>query len=213
MVKLIKALEPDGVIEMNQNHKITGLFITFFKIGAFTFGGGYAMIPLIKRELTDQKKWISEEDIMDIIAIAESTPGPIAVNAATFVGTKVAGFRGALAATIGVVLPSYLIIVFVSAVLSLFEHSKILQYAFYGIRAGVIALVANAFLMMAKQCPKNRFSYFVAAFAFLMVMFTKINVAVVILACALLGIANLYWGFSKKKENSEPTTANKEDVK
>lgn len=86
--------------------KVFQLFITFIKIGAFTFGGGYAMVPLIQRETVEKKKWINDDDILEIVAIAESTPGPIAVNSATFVGYKTAGVLGAAAATIGVVLPS-----------------------------------------------------------------------------------------------------------
>ena len=86
------------------------LFLTFLKIGAFTFGGGYAMIPLISREAVENHKWIEDKDILDIVAIAESTPGPIAVNAATFVGYRVGGVLGAFCATLGVVLPSFVII-------------------------------------------------------------------------------------------------------
>ncbi len=98
-------------------YKIGLLFSTFFKIGAFTFGGGYAMIPLIQREIAEKRKWITEDDILDIIAIAESTPGPIAVNSATFVGYKVAGFWGAFVSTLGVVLPSFVIITVIAYVL------------------------------------------------------------------------------------------------
>lgn len=93
---------------------LSELFLTFAKIGAFTFGGGYAMIPLIQREVVDHKHWISNEDILDVVAIAESTPGPIAINSATFIGQKIAGTKGAVAATIGVVLPSFLIMIAIS---------------------------------------------------------------------------------------------------
>ena len=90
------------------------LFITFFKIGFFTFGGGYAMIPLIERETAEKKKWVTDNDILDIIAVAESTPGPIAINSATFVGYKTAGFWGSFFSTLGVVLPSFTIIYIIS---------------------------------------------------------------------------------------------------
>lgn len=92
---------------MNKN---LDLFLTFMKIGAFTFGGGYAMIPLIKREVCDNKQWLNEDDILEVVAIAESTPRPVAINAATFVGSRTAGMLGAVCATLGVVLPSFLII-------------------------------------------------------------------------------------------------------
>ena len=128
--------------------RLITLFTTFFKIGAFTFGGGYAMIPLIQRETVEKHKWITEDDILDIIAIAESTPGPIAINSATFVGYKTAGFLGAVMATLGVVLPSFCIILVISYVLREFREIKAVQYAFEGIRAGVLALLIKALVSM-----------------------------------------------------------------
>ena len=160
------------------------LFFTFFKIGAFTFGGGYAMIPLIQRETVEKRKWISDADILDIIAIAESTPGPIAVNAATFVGYRVLGAAGAFCATFGVVLPSFLIILAVSRVLDAFESSRTVRYAFAGIRAGVLALIVRAFLPMYRQCPRHVTTYAVAAAAFLTVAFFHISVPLVLAGCA-----------------------------
>ena len=103
------------------------LFITFFKIGAFTFGGGYAMIPLIQRETVENKKWITDDDILEVVAIAESTPGPIAINSSTFVGYRVAGFWGAFFGTLGMVVPSFTIILIVSYVLRAFQDNQIFQ--------------------------------------------------------------------------------------
>ena len=100
------------------------LFWTFLKIGAFTFGGGYAMIPLIEREVAEKKHWITSEEILEVTAIAESTPGPIAINAATFIGYRIAGFAGAFLATFGVVLPSFLIIFGISFILRQFEQLR-----------------------------------------------------------------------------------------
>ncbi len=168
------------------------LFSTFFKIGAFTFGGGYAMIPLIQRETVETRKWITDEDILDIIAIAESTPGPIAINSATFVGCKVAGVAGALCATLGVILPSFVIILIVAALLDAFQSLKAVQYAFFGIRAGVLALVLKAFWNMFKKCPKNVFSYCVAAGAFVLAAILKLNVLLVILCCAAAGLIHAF---------------------
>ena len=122
---------------MNERlRKALRLFAVFLKIGAFTFGGGYAMIPLIQKEITEKRGWMTDDDVLEIVAIAESTPGPIAVNAATFVGFRVCGFRGALLATLGVVLPSFLIIFGISFVLRAFQSVRLVQYAFNGIRAG-----------------------------------------------------------------------------
>ena len=165
------------------------LFLTFAKIGAFTFGGGYAMIPLIQKEMVEKNQWITDEDMLDIIAISESTPGPIAINAATFVGHKVCGFWGAFSATLGITLPSFLIIYAISFILRRFNELKIVKYAFNGIRAGVLALILKALVTMYKKCKKNLFAYIVAATAFVAVAFLKINTISVILACAVAGLA------------------------
>ncbi len=169
--------------------RILGLFLTFLKIGAFTFGGGYAMIPVIQREIVDKNGWIEEKDILDIIAIAESTPGPIAINSATFVGYQTAGFWGAAAATFGVVLPAFTIIYIISFFLRQFQELKAVKYAFMGIRAGVLSLLINALISMAKKCPKNIFSYVVAALSFLIVIIFDVNVLFVIIGCAVTGVA------------------------
>lgn len=164
------------------------LFCIFFKIGAFTFGGGYAMIPLIQREVVENHKWITDEDILDIIAIAESTPGPIAINSATFVGYKIAGFWGAAAATFGVVLPSFVIISIISFILDKFQEVRAVKYAFFGIRAGVLALLIKALWNMYVKCPKGTLSYILMTLSFIAAAFTDISVLWIILACAATGI-------------------------
>lgn len=168
------------------------LFTTFLKIGAFTFGGGYAMIPLIQKEVVENKKWITDDDILDIIAIAESTPGPIAINTATFVGYKTAGFWGAVCATLGVVLPSFIIISVISFVLEQFRSVKAVQFAFTGIRAGVLVLIIKALVSMYKKCPKSIFSYIIMALSFIAVAFLKINIIYVLIGCGVLGVVNSY---------------------
>lgn len=175
------------------------LFLTFLKIGAFTFGGGYAMIPLIQEETVKNKKWLTDEDILEIIAIAESTPGPIAINAATFVGYRVAGFFGAFFATFGVVLPSFLIIIAISFVLRQFENLEVVKYAFFGIRAGVLALIVKALWSMYRQCRKNLPSYIVMAASFILVAVFDINVLWVIVGCALFGLI-VSFTVGRKKE-------------
>lgn len=147
------------------------------------------MIPLIQREIVDKKQWATNEDLLDIIAIAESTPGPIAVNAATFIGSKIDGFFGALFATLGVVLPSFVTILAVSFAIAQFEHIKIVQYAFTGIRAAVLALIIRALAAMYKECPKSPLSYIIAAAAFFVAAFTSINTIFIILGCAAVGLA------------------------
>ena len=140
--------------------KALRLFLVFFKIGAFTFGGGYAMIPLIQKEVVEKKKWITDDDILEIIAIAESTPGPIAINSATFVGYRVCGFWGSFFATL----------------------------AFNGIRAGVLALLLKALWTMYKKSPKSVAAYIVMGAAFLLTAFLDVPVLAVIIGCAVFGL-------------------------
>ena len=168
------------------------VFATFFKIGAFTFGGGYAMIPLIQRETVDNHKWVTEDDILEIIAIAESTPGPIAINSATFVGYRACGIPGSVCATLGVVLPSFLIILTISGILREFQENVYVQYAFRGIRCGVLALILKAMWGMYKKCKKNIPAYIVMVAAFVLVAFVKVPVFWVIAGCAVFGIVTFY---------------------
>jgi len=170
--------------------RLLSLFSAFLKIGAFTFGGGYAMIPLIQKDIVEKKKWISNDDILEIVAIAESTPGPIAVNAATFVGYKVCGFPGALASTLGVILPSFLVILVIATVLREFQDYKAVKYAFFGIRAGVLALILKALVSMYKQCKKDAVAYVIMGIAFVAVAFFNVNVLIVIAVCALTGLVS-----------------------
>ena len=164
------------------------VFLSFFKIGGFTFGGGYAMIPLIHKEAVENRKWITDDDILEIIAIAESTPGPIAINSATFVGYRTCGVLGSVAATLGVVLPSFMIIFAISFVLRQFQDIKAVQYAFNGIRAGVLALLCKALWGMYKKNQKNWVSYVVMAGAFILTGLLDISVLPVLAGCAIFGV-------------------------
>ncbi len=184
---------------MSKLQAVWQLFTIFFKIGAFTFGGGYAMIPLIQAEVADKKKWITNEEILDVIAIAESTPGPIAINSATFVGYKVAGFWGASAATMGVVLPSFVVISIISFILDAFKEVKAVQFAFYGIRAGVLALLIKAIWSMYSKCPKSVLAYILMALSFIAVAVFDIGILWVILGCAATGIISSLMVERRKK--------------
>lgn len=170
------------------DRRILPLFMTFLKIGAFTFGGGYAMIPLIREEIVHRHRWMEDKDILDITAIAESTPGPIAINSATFVGSRVAGLPGAFAATFGVVLPSFVIIYVISFILRQFENFAAVRYAFFGVRAGVLALIVNALVSMYRQCSHDVFSWCVMGAALVFVAFARVNVLWVIAGCAAAGL-------------------------
>lgn len=164
------------------------LFLTFLRIGAFTFGGGYAMIPLIKAEAAEKKHWIDDEDLLEIITIAESTPGPIAINAATFIGQRVGGFFGAVCATMGVVLPSFLIIFAISFFLEIFKNLRPVQYAFFGLRAGVLALILKALWNMYQKVSKGLVEYLLMAAALIATAFFDLPVIAVLAGCAAVGL-------------------------
>ena len=134
------------------------MFLVFFKIGLFTFGGGYAMIAVIERELVERKKWITHEEFLDIVAIAETSPGPIAINSATFIGYKVCGFFGSFFATLGVAMPSFIIIFIISLVFDKFLSIKYVEYAFHGIQAAVAFLIISAGIKMLKALKRNAFN-------------------------------------------------------
>ena len=135
---------------------LADLFLTFAKIGLFTFGGGYAMIAMIQNACVEKKQWITHDEMMNITVIAESTPGPIAINCATFTGYKKAGFVGALAATLGMVLPSFLIIYLISMFLDSFLELTLIANAFKGIKIAVGILILDAAVTMIKKMPKKR---------------------------------------------------------
>ena len=190
---------------MKENEKksriLLQLFITFMKIGTFTFGGGYAMIPLSQRETVVKRKWVDDEDILNIVAIAESTPGPIAINTSTFVGYRVGGFWGAVVGTAGMILPSFVIILAISFVLKRFQDIQIVKYAFNGIRAGVLALIIRALWLMYKNVKKSAVTYIVMAAAFVLCAFADVNVIIVIACCALFGLITSYIKTGKEKQN------------
>ncbi len=149
-------------MEKNKLKSIWALFLTFFKIGLFTFGGGYAMFAVIEDECVERKKWITADDMMNVTVIAESTPGPVAINTATFVGFSVAGIWGSIAATLGVVLPSFIIIYLISMFLDNFLKFKFIASAFKGIKLAVGVLILNAAVNMLKKMDRRPF--FVAIF-------------------------------------------------
>ena len=169
------------------------IFLTFFKIGLFTFGGGYAMIAQIKETICEKKGWLSEDELMEIITIAESTPGPIAINLATFVGYKRRGFIGSLLATLGVVLPSLVILYVISLFLDVFLENRYVAYAFTGIKCAVAFLILKAGMDMLAKLPKKPVSLVVFAVVFVaMIVFEMCSVSfstiIFILAGGVLGV-------------------------
>lgn len=164
------------------------LFWAFFKVGAFSFGGGYAMIPLIKKEIIDIHHWLSMDQFLDIIAISQMTPGPIAINAATFVGYKIGGFWGSAAATIGVTAPSFLIIIILALLIIKYRHLPWLEAFFKGVRPAVIALIVQAAYSVGKSSFTGIKDMLVAAMVFVGLYLLKINPLIIILMAAILGI-------------------------
>lgn len=164
------------------------LFCTFFRIGAFTFGGGYAMLSLIQREVVDNKKWATDEEVLDYYAVAQCTPGVIAVNTATFVGYKQKGALGAIFATAGVIVPSLIIICIIAAALQNFMQYTIVQHIFGGIRVAVAVLIINAVITMGKKAIKDKLCVFLALAAFAVsVIFPSVSPVFIVLAAALIG--------------------------
>ena len=137
------------------NNKLLDLFLTFLKIGATTFGGGYAMVPIIRHDIVEKKKWLNDEELMEIIAIAESTPGPIAINVATYTGYKIKGFLGSLLATLAIVLPAFLIIFAISLLYNYVKDNQIIAAAFMGIKAAVALLILSAGIRMLIKMKKT----------------------------------------------------------
>ena len=143
--------------------KTKELFWTFFKIGAFTFGGGYAMVALLEHEFVEKKRWLTREEFLDMVAIAESTPGPVAVNSATYIGYKLAGVAGAAASTLAVCLPSFAVIYLISLFFDRFLQLTVVANAFKGIQACVIYLILSAGVKMLKNLQRTPFNTAVVA--------------------------------------------------
>ena len=168
------------------------LFWEFIKIGAFTFGGGYAMIPLIEREIVNKYRWLTMGQFTDLIAIAEMTPGPVAINSATFVGYKVAKFWGAAIATMGVVLPSFLIIWAIASVFFQFQDNPTLQAAFKGLRPAVLGLIIVAALSIGKTSIFAGYkSLLIVIGAVIALSIFKVHPILVLITCAIIGIVFL----------------------
>ncbi len=164
------------------------LFSTFFNIGLFTFGGGFAMIPIIEREIVQKRKWIAASEVADAFAVAQAVPGSIAINSATFVGYKVAGWRGALAATIGVVLPSFFVILVIAAFFSRFQELKPVQDAFRGIRACIVGLIAYAGIKLVKTTVKGLRGVLALAVGLVAVLAFDLDAVAVIAGAIVLGV-------------------------
>ena len=182
--------------------KLLNLFLTFFKIGLFTFGGGYAMISIIENDCVNNKKWISKEDMNQIVILSESTPGPIAINASTFVGYKVNKTLGSIIATIGMVLPSLLIITLISIFLIQFKENEFINITFEALRASVILLMIQALLNLSKNAKKNLIFYSLLITSFTLNFFFNVKSIYIIIFALIYTLFYLLFTNKEEKENA-----------
>lgn len=178
--------------------EILRLFFIFAKVGVMTFGGGYAMLPILQRELSEKKDWVTEAELMDYYAIGQCTPGVIAVNTATFVGRKRAGFLGSVAATLGVVFPSVVIITIIAALIENFAELRWVRNALAGIRVCVCVFIFNAVLKLWKAAVVDKATLVIFAAVFLLSVFLDISPVILVLAAAIAGIVLMRLGVPKK---------------
>jgi len=169
--------------------ELATLFVSFAKVGVMTFGGGYAMLPVLQREIVENKKWATEEELTDYYAIGQCTPGVIAVNTATFIGQKQHGILGGIFATLGVVFPSLVIITAIAALISNFADIPAVQNAFAGIRVCVCVLVLNSVVKLWKNTIKDKWTLVIFALVLIGAVFTELSPVVFVLLAALAGIA------------------------
>lgn len=169
-------------------NELFNLFSTFFRIGGLTFGGGYAMLPMLEKEVVDEKKWATSEELLDYYAIGQATPGIIAVNTATFVGYKVKGILGALFATAGVVFPSLVVIIIIAICLQNFAKYEIVQRAFSGIRVAVAVLIIDAIAKLWKNSVIDKVGILIFLVTFIFGSFFNISPIYIVISSAILGL-------------------------
>jgi chromate transporter len=174
-------------MDNNKSISLTQLFIIFFRVGAFTFGGGYAMLPIIQRELVDKQGWLKEEDFIDMIGLTQSAPGPVAVNSAIYLGYRLRGLGGAVSSVIGCVLPSLLVIMGIAWALSRY-NLDLLNRAFAGVRPAVVSLITYAAWTMGKKVLKNPQTIVFATVAAVAIIAFDLHPAIAIVTGALLNI-------------------------
>ena len=169
-------------------NKLLEMFLIFFKIGTFTIGGGYAMVPLIEKEVVDKKEWISRDDFLEMLALAQSAPGPIAVDVAVFVGYKVAGIAGSIAAVFGAIFTAFATLLLVAMYFTGMQDNPIVESVFKGIRPAVVALIAAPVIRMGKSAKINKKTIIIPIATVILVAFLNVNPIYVIIGSALVGI-------------------------
>lgn len=180
-------------------NKLLELFIIFFKIGTFTIGGGYAMIPLIEKEIVDKKKWIDRQDFVEMLALAQSAPGPIAVAVAVFVGYKVAGVLGSIVAVLGSIFTAFATLLVIAMYFGGMKDSPVVERVFKGIRPAVVALIAAPVLRLGKSAKINKKTIIIPILTVVLIAFLNVNPIYVIIVSALSGIL---YGFIRKRRRA-----------
>ena len=178
--------------------QLVKLFLAFARVGVMTFGGGYAMIPILEREIVDRHGWATEEELMDYYAVGQCTPGVIAVNTATFIGYKTAGTLGGIVATLGVIFPSVVIITVIAGILTSFAEVPAVKSAFAGIRVCVCVLIFNAVLKLWKKAVVDKATLALFLGVFLLSAFFSVSPVVFVVFCAAAGILLTRWGVRGK---------------
>ena len=179
-------------MDMEKKVSLWQIFAVFAKIGAFTIGGGYAMIPLIQAEL-GKRGWISEDELPDIVALSQSAPGVMAVNISIFAGNKLRGFKGSLAATLGSILPSFIIILAIAMLFTAFKDNPWVIKAFKGIRPVVISLIAVPMINMARKSCKSWWTWLIAISALILVAFLNVSPIYIIICVLIIGFTVTYY--------------------
>lgn len=189
------------------------LFLAFAKVGIMTFGGGYAMLPILQREIVDKNGWATDEELADYFAIGQCTPGVIAVNTATFIGQKTAGTLGGILATLGVVFPSVVIISLLAGVIQQFSHLEIVNHAFAGIRVCVCVLIFNSVLKLWKAAVTDKITLLIFAAVLVAATLTKLSPVVFVIIAAVLGIIIKTLSSAGSDNHSEGDLNNDAEVK
>ena len=184
-------------------NELIELFIVFFKLGAFTIGGGIAMLPLLQNTLIEEKKWFTKEEFVDIVAVCQSLPGIVAINMATYVGYKKKGLIGSIISTLGVTIPSFVLILIIAHGITALGDNSIVMGAMAGLRAAALGLVVVAIIQLAPAAVRNKWALAAAVLAFVLIAVFNINTAYVILLFLVLGIAASYIGGHKAAAASE----------
>ena len=174
------------------------MYVSFFQIGLFTFGGGYAMLPMLEKECVDKHAWTTREELLDIFALAQCTPGIIAVNVATFIGHKLRGVPGAIAASLGFISPSIFFITLIAAFLESFASNVYVAHALAGIRVCVCVLILNSVLALGKKAIKNKLSWVIFLIATVLAAFTDVPTVAIVLGAGVVGYILYLKGAVKK---------------